>query len=78
MGKKVTIRDIARLAGVSVTTVSQVLNGKGNRFSKSTREKILKLRDEYQYVPDFHARSLIMRENINTKGLPGTDGGTVN
>ena len=69
MGKKVTIRDIARLAGVSVTTVSQVLNGKGKRFSKSTREKILKLRDEYQYVPDFHARSLIMRENINTIGV---------
>lgn len=69
MEKKVTIRDIARLAGVSVTTVSQVLNGKGNRFSKTTREKILKLRDEYQYVPDFHARSLIMKENINTIGV---------
>lgn len=69
MGKKVTIRDIAKMAGVSVTTVSQVLNGKGKRFSKSTREKILELRDQYQYVPDFHARSLIMKENINTIGV---------
>ena len=69
MGKKVTIRDIAKMAGVSVTTVSQVLNGKGKRFSKSTRERIIKLRDQYQYVPDFHARSLIMKENINTIGV---------
>lgn len=69
MGKKVTIRDIANMAGVSVTTVSQVLNGKGKRFSKSTREKILKLRDQYQYVPDFHARSLIMKEGVNTIGV---------
>lgn len=69
MSKRVTIRDIARLAGVSVTTVSQVLNGKGKRFSKKTREKILQLRDQYQYVPDFHARSLIMKENVNTIGV---------
>lgn len=69
MGKKITIRDIARMAGVSVTTVSQVLNGKGKRFSKTTREKILKLRDQYQYVPDFHARSLIMKGTINTIGV---------
>lgn len=69
MSKRVTIRDIARMAGVSVTTVSQVLNGKGKRFSKTTRERIMKLRDQYQYVPDFHARSLIMRENINTIGV---------
>lgn len=69
MGKKVTIRDIARLAGVSVTTVSQILNGKGERFSKKTQEKIFKLRDEYGYVPDFNARSLILRQSSSMIGV---------
>lgn len=69
MGKKVTIRDIARLAGVSVTTVSQILNGKGERFSEKTRDKIFKLRDEYGYVPDFNARSLILRQSSSMIGV---------
>lgn len=69
MGKKVTIRDIARLAGVSVTTVSQILNGKGERFSKKTQDKIFKLRDDYGYVPDFNARSLILRQSSSMIGV---------
>lgn len=69
MAKKVTIRDIARLGGVSVTTVSQILNGKGDRFSKKTRDKVLKLRDEYGYVPDFNARNLIMKKTSSTIGI---------
>ena len=63
MAKKITIRDLASAAGVSVTTVSQILNGKGNRFSKATQEKVLHLRDELGYVPDFNARNLILRSS---------------
>lgn len=63
MKKKVTIRDVAREAGVSVTTVSQILNGKGQRFSKQTREHVLKLRDKLNYVPDFNARNLILHSS---------------
>lgn len=34
-----TIREIAEKTGVSITTISQILNGKGERFSDLTREK---------------------------------------
>lgn len=63
MKKKITIRDLAREAGVSVTTVSQILNNKGQRFSTATQERVLALRDKYKYVPDFNARNLIMRDS---------------
>ena len=63
MSKKVTIRDIARLAGVSVTTVSQILNGKGERFSKKTQDKIFKLRDEYGGWPTIDGTVVFFVEN---------------
>ncbi|WP_394815139.1 LacI family DNA-binding transcriptional regulator, partial [Bacteroides uniformis] len=51
MKHKVTIRDLAKAAGVSVTTVSQILNGKGQRFSQATQQRVLELRDQMNYVP---------------------------
>lgn len=61
MTQKVTIRDLAEAAGVSVTTVSQILNGKGDRFSSDTKARVLKLQEKLGYVPDYNARNLIMR-----------------
>lgn len=61
MTQKVTIRDLAEAAGVSVTTVSQILNGKGQRFSSDTQAKVLALQEKLGYVPDYNARNLIMR-----------------
>lgn len=63
MKSKVTIRDVADAAGVSVTTVSQILNGKGKRFSKATQEKVFKVRDDLHYIPDFNAQNLIHRSS---------------
>ena len=63
MNSKVTIKDLAEAAGVSVTTVSQILNGKGARFSEKTQEKVITLRDQLHYVPDFNARNLILRSS---------------
>ncbi len=60
---KVTIRQIADMAGVSVTTVSQILNNKGSRFSAETRKKVLDIVEEYQYKPDFFASNLITRRS---------------
>lgn len=63
MERKITIRDVAEKAGVSVTTVSQIMNGKGNRFSQKTQDKVLKIKDELHYVPDFNARNLILHSS---------------
>ena len=39
-GKKVTIRDVARRAGVSPTSVSLVLSGKAASLPEATRERV--------------------------------------
>ncbi|MDQ6817317.1 MAG: LacI family transcriptional regulator [Actinomycetota bacterium] len=53
-----TIYDIARQAGVSITTVSHALSGRG-RVSPATRERILRLAAEIGYAANPHARSLV-------------------
>ena len=55
--KKVTIKEIAELAGVSRTTVSRVLSG-GAFVNKNTRDKILKIIEEKEYKPSIIAQSL--------------------
>lgn len=45
------IKDIARIAGVSPSTVSKIINGKDSSISQETREKVLKVTKEYHYVP---------------------------
>ena len=63
LSMKLTIRQIAEMAGVSITTVSQILNNKGSRFSEETRQRVLKIVNEYQYKPDFFASNLINRHS---------------
>ncbi len=50
---KLTIKQIAEMAGVSVTTVSQILNNKGSRFSEETRKRVLDIVNKHHYKPDF-------------------------
>lgn len=54
-----TIRDVAKLANVSVATVSRVLNDSGP-VSKKSREKILRVIEENGYYPNSIARNLKM------------------
>ncbi|GAA3025772.1 LacI family DNA-binding transcriptional regulator [Tetragenococcus solitarius] len=60
---KLTIRQIAEMAGVSVTTVSQILNHKGGRFSAVTRQRVHDIVEKYQYKPDFFASNLVTRHS---------------
>lgn len=45
------INDIARLAGVSASTVSKVMNGKDKDISEETKKKVLKTIEQENYVP---------------------------
>ncbi|GEK27903.1 ribose utilization transcriptional repressor RbsR [Furfurilactobacillus siliginis] len=68
MAKRITIKDVAKAADLSITTVSQILNGKGDRFPVATKEKVLQLRDQLGYVPNFNARNLISH-SMKTVGV---------
>jgi LacI family transcriptional regulator len=60
MGNKkrtVTIRDVAKTAGVSVSTVSRVLNGKVD-VARDTKDHILTVIDELGYTTNLAARSM--------------------
>ncbi len=60
---KLTIKEIADMAGVSVTTVSQIINNKGSRFSEKTRNKVLAVVEEFDYKPDYFASNIITRHS---------------
>ncbi len=57
-----TIKDIARKANVSVTTVSKVINNYED-ISTATREKVMKIIDETNFRPNANARSLITNKS---------------
>ena len=46
-----TINEIAKLAGVSASTVSKIMNNKDSSISAETREHVLKIAKEYHYKP---------------------------
>ncbi len=56
------IKDIAKLAGVSASTVSKVINNKDKDISIETRKKVLKVIEEEEYTPYFN-----LQEKNNAK-----------
>lgn len=58
---KANIKDVAREAGVSIATVSRVLNNK-DRVKDSTRERVESAVQKLNFQPDPIARTMIMKE----------------
>lgn len=58
----VTIKDVSKRCGFSVTTVSKALNDYPD-ISAATKQKILDLCDEMGYVPNLSARSLVTQKS---------------
>lgn len=61
-------KDVAKLAGVSIATVSRVLTGQGNIVSEKSQEKVRQAALQLGYAPNQIARSLRAR-HTNTIGL---------
>jgi len=57
-----TIKDVARVAGVSIATVSRVVN-KGPKVGKKTREKVTLIMKELGYTPNANARALVTQKS---------------
>lgn len=53
-----TLKDIARLSGVSTATVSKIVNGKDHDIGEKTIERVKKIIQEYDYRPNSLARSM--------------------
>lgn len=66
------IRDVAKAAGVSVATVSKVLNGY-TTVNQQTKEKVLRIVKETRFTPNSAARSLVGRRSM-TLGMFLTTG----
>lgn len=65
---RVKIKDIAQKTGLSITTVSLVLNGKADKISEKTKELIFQTVKELNYHPNQIAVGLV-KKRTNTLGL---------
>jgi LacI family transcriptional regulator len=67
MKKEINSTEVARLAGVSRSTVSRVINGYRN-VPQETHDKVMKVIDQYRYVPN-HSAQVLKGKPTRTLGL---------
>ena len=60
----ITIKDIAKMAKVSHTTVSRALNN-SPFINQETKDRILEIAQRLNYVPNFNAKSLVLQKSHN-------------
>lgn len=65
---RVTIKDIARMSGLSITAVSLILNGKDIRVSAENKKKVLSIAKQHGYIANSYAVGLVTKRK-NTVGL---------
>lgn len=61
------IKEIAKLAGVSTSTISKIVNQKDESISRETREHVLKIVKEYNYIP--HSSTALSAKKTWTLGV---------
>ncbi len=70
--KKITIDDIANDLGLSKTTVSRAISGKG-RIGKETVDRVLAYIEEHDYRPNMIAKSLAQSKTFNIGAIMPAD-----
>lgn len=70
--EKITIKDVARLSGVSVATVSYIINGiHEDRYTAETKRKVLQIVNLYNFHPSRLAQSFALSKSRNVIVLTG-------
>ncbi len=72
MGRNATINDVARLAGVSITTVSRILNNKPD-VAPATRQRVLDVIQDLNYIPHAQAQNLAAGKSCSIAVLYPSD-----
>ncbi len=64
--KRLTLKDIAAKAGVSLTAASMFLNGKAKKYNlaDATCERIEQVMRDNNFVPNFHARAIASKQTM--------------
>ena len=60
---KTTIIDLAKLANVSIATVSNYLNGHFEKMSEATKQRIKKAIENTGYIPSAQAQAMVKKSS---------------